>query len=78
MTAAQIKGQLTMFDIHPADQKLRPCDYRFQRYIGQKVQMRGGHIGYITDIFPYYTYVQCGDQNLVGTPYDIAPVWDDR
>ena len=40
--------------------------------------MRGGHIGYITDIFPYYTFVQCGDQNLVGTPYDIAPVWNDR
>ena len=55
-------GQMSIFDIGRPDGSRKPCDYSFQRYIGQKVV--GWH-GYnnrastpaltITKIEPYYT-----------------------
>lgn len=64
---AEVTGQITMFDMQTG----RPCDYRFTRYIGQRVRRwRTGEIRRITEIFPYYTYL---DDGTVGTPYDICP-----
>ena len=73
-----VKGQLTIYDI-PKD-KPRPCDYKFQRYIGQKVKFVGKYsrhkdwTGHIVEIFPYYTYVQTVKGVLIGTPYDLQPL----
>ena len=33
-----MNGQYSIFDCHSKTEKLRPCDYRFRRYIGQKVK----------------------------------------
>ena len=69
---AEITGQLTMFDT----QKDRPCDYSFRRYIGQLVlRWRTGELARITDIKPYYTYL---DDGTVATPYDICEVEEGR
>lgn len=74
----RMKGQLTIYYI-PKD-KPRPCDYKFQRYIGQKVKFVGKYschkdwTGHIVEIFPYYTYVQTAQGVLVGTPYDLQPL----
>lgn len=66
---APISGQLTMFD---TGRKERPCDYSFIRHVGQKVRRwRTGEIRHITEIFPYYTYL---DDGTVATPYDLAEV----
>ena len=64
----QCVGQLTMFDTH--EKQLRPCDYRFRRFVGQRVRRwRTGEIMTITEIKPYYTYLSDGS---IGTPYDIV------
>lgn len=64
-----MQGQYSMFD---TDKPTRPCDYRFRRYIGQVVRRwRTGKISRITEIKPYYTYLEDG---TVATPYDISPV----
>lgn len=72
----EIKGQMSLFDFIDKPKKRRPCDYRFKRYIGQKVRFRDRKGIYrITDIFPYYTYIiNWKGEELVGTPYDIWPV----
>ena len=65
---AEITGQLTLFDMQTG----RPCDYGFRRHIGQKVRRwKTGKIARITEIKPYYTYL---DDGTVGTPYDICEV----
>lgn len=65
---AEINGQLTLFDMQTG----RPCDYSFRRYIGQKVRRwRTGKIARITEIKPYYTYL---DDGTVATPCDICEV----
>lgn len=57
-------GQLSIFDL---GESRRPCDYRFQRYIGQEVEDRHGrHI--IAEIQPYYTIYT---DRMVGTPHDM-------
>lgn len=73
-----MKGQLTIWD---AKKPTRPCDYRFQRYIGQKVELMIGAYGHghkilkgtITGIKPYYTDVKVGSKTYAGTPYNTAP-----
>lgn len=72
-----MKGQLTIFD---TGHKTRPCEYSFQRYIGQKVEFSGysshkGEVGEIVDIFPYYTYIKMSNgEVLIGTPHgDFKP-----
>lgn len=66
-----MEGQLTIYDL-PKD-KLRPCDYKFQRYIGQPVGFwRTGKCGVIVEIQKYYTMVLTDEGVLVGTPYDLT------
>ena len=68
-------GQLTVWDILSDEKK--PCDYRFQRYIGQKVRFwRDDIVGTITGIEPYYTQVKTKYGILAGTPTTIAPMED--
>ena len=63
-----MNGQMTMYDMLTD----RPCDYRFRRYIGQTVRRwRTGKEARITEIMPYYTYL---DDGTVATPYDICQV----
>ena len=75
-------GQYTIWDIHDGPVR-KPCEYSFPRYIGQRVVFwRDGLQGVITEIGPYYTTVNVGDREYVGTPTTIAPVkegeWTDR
>ena len=70
----ELNGQLSMFDMPEAERK-RPCDYSFRRYIGQEVRRwRTGEILRITQIKPYYTYL---DDGSVGTPYDICALQEE-
>ena len=70
---ATVNGQLTMFDT--PEKMERPCDYSFRRYIGQKVRRwRTGEVLRITEIKPYYTYL---DDGSVGTPYDICEIQEE-
>lgn len=76
--AAVINGQLSLYDYLTDQENLRPCDYSFKRYIGQKVGI--GYAGYptkigvITDIEPYYTIVDAGDRYMIGTPTNMWPI----
>lgn len=70
--------QLNLFDNDP---KGRPCDYRFMRYIGQRVMLTRGAgktarplEGTITNIMPYYTYIKTAEGELVGTPTNVTPM----
>ena len=67
----QLPGQLSVFDLLNEG---RPCDYSWQREIGQMVELDDGRIGTITKIEPYYTEVLTKDGLLVGTPTTMAPV----
>ena len=69
----QITGQMSMFDVHESGRKLKPCEYSFQRYIGQEVELRCGVRGRITEIEPYYTIILARDtdgvmREFAGTP----------
>ena len=72
-----MEGQYSIFDCHSKTEKLRPCDYRFRRYIGQKVKFNpyccsiDDKVHTVTGIEQYYTIV---DEILVGTPTTIYPV----
>ena len=59
----------------------RPCDYRFMRYIGQRVILTIGAgrdarplEGIITNIMPYYTYIKTAEGELIGTPTNVRPM----
>lgn len=71
-----MNGQLSIFDIH--NEKKRPCDYSFQRYIGQEVELGCGVTGKITEIEPYYTIILARDidgvmREFAGTPTTCWP-----
>lgn len=73
--------QLNIFD---ASSEGRPCDYRFMRYKGQRVYLRLGAgnsarilEGVITQIKPYYTYIETDDGELIGTPTNVRPIEDE-
>ncbi|MBO7426219.1 MAG: hypothetical protein J6U23_11135 [Clostridiales bacterium] len=71
------EGQLSIFDIHNPQQRRRPCEYDFKRYLGQEVLFfLTGHKGKIVSIEPYYTIVDpgTGEGYLAGTPTTICPV----
>lgn len=77
MKTSVANGQLSIFDINDGT---RPCEYRFKRYIGQRVIMTigGGYTarkvrGVITAIGPYYTYVRTPVGELCATPSSIIP-----
>ena len=61
-------GQLSLFDV---EKKKRPCQYSFQRYIGQKVIVQDGVIGKIVKIEPYYTLVAADGKIWALTPTTI-------
>lgn len=74
-----MNGQLTMFDYHQDKEQLKPCEYKFKRYIGQKVELffypdkvlRGT----IREIEQYYTIIQAEDgEEYVGTPTSVSPI----
>lgn len=70
-------GQYTIFSYQETPKKLRPCDYKFKRYLGQHVDVffypRVIH-GTITEIKPYYTYILGDDGELyAGTPINTIP-----
>lgn len=72
-----MNGQLSIFDL--PKEKPRPCDYRWQRYIGQKVGLCCGVTGKITQIEPYYTIILARDtdgvmREFAGTPTTCWPV----
>lgn len=68
-----MEGQMSIFDTNK--QRLRPCDYSFERYIGQTVRMRGGAVGKITKIDSYYTSVEdVRGVVYAGTPSTITPI----
>ncbi len=71
----QIEGQLSLFDIRDTTKKRRPCEYSFERYIGQRVVFKGGIAGTVTEIEPYYTTIKTDDGGeLAGTPTTISPL----
>lgn len=68
-----IEGQYNLFDNIKTD--YGPCGYKFNRYIGQTVRMRGGAVGKITKIESYYTYVKdVRGAVYAGTPSTITPI----
>ncbi len=72
-----MEGQLSLFDIHNGTK--RPCDYRFKRYIGQKVNIsisEGDFVGEVIRIEPYYTIIRVPGYPhlLAGTPTTFGPV----
>ena len=77
------EGQLSIFDIWNPQQRRRPCDYRFKRYLGQKVHIsisEGDFIGEVIKIEPYYTEIKVKGYPhiLCGTPTTIWPVNKDE
>lgn len=70
-----MQGQFTIWD---NDKPARPCEYRFRRYIGQRVRCCGmycshyGETGTIKEIKPYYTiWINDSGKEVVGTPVDL-------
>lgn len=71
-----MKGQLNIFDLVNDG---KPCRYKFQRSLGQKVEFwRTGEFGIIVEIREYYTIVTVKGKLLVGTPYDIRPASEEE
>lgn len=68
-------GQYSLFDIHT--EKLKPCHYRFQRYMGQKVKLHIANrilVGKIIEIDKYYTMIEVDGRTWAGTPTNVQPV----
>lgn len=72
-------GQFSIFDVTPDEQqKKKPCEYSFKRYIGQPVVLPSVYFpnsreygcvhGTIHRIEPYYTIVKADGCYYVGTP----------
>lgn len=67
-------GQLSIFDVRSPQEKRRPCEYSFKRYIGQRVATNY-HVGIICGIEPYYTRIRKADgSEVVGSPHDLTPL----
>lgn len=72
-------GQYSIFDIPEEPGKLKPYEYDFQRYIGQRVHVcatSGHYIGVVTEIGHYYTTIAVEELDcfLAGTPTTCYPV----
>lgn len=68
-----MNGQLSIFDVRP-EEKIKPCEYSFKRYIGQRVVLSCDIKGAIIDIQPYYTEVLGDDGKLyAGSPSTCYP-----
>lgn len=70
-----LPGQISIWDIHGENAKRKPCDYSFQRYIGQTVRCNlTGRIRVIVSIDMYYTDVECIDGEIYAwTPTNTVP-----
>ena len=73
---SKMNGQYSIFDNLGMG---RPCDYDFQRYIGQRVHIcvtSGHYIGVVTEIGAYYTTIAVEELDcfLAGTPSTCYPV----
>lgn len=68
-----MNGQYSIWDYLTDQNKPKPCEYSFLRYIGQKVGI-GGTIGIIEEIEDYYTIVDAGDRYMIGTPTNMWPI----
>lgn len=70
-------GQMTIFDIPKEQNKRRPCEYSFQRYIGQRVRLyssiEGIVRGTIVEVKSYYTIIKSNCKLYAGTPTNTAP-----
>ena len=56
----------------------KPCEYKFKRYIGQRVTFGGnnamtGYTGEIVEMLPYYTIVNVNGRRYAAGPCDIYP-----
>ena len=69
-----LEGQISIFDLSD-ETKRKPCEYKFQRYIGQSVRdIWWGRIGKIIAIDSYYTDVECTDGEVYAwTPTNTVP-----
>ena len=67
-------GQYSIFDMHTGQEKRKPCEYAFKRYMGQMVAS-GRYVGTICKIEPYYTHIRTADGEVVaGSPHDLVPL----
>lgn len=72
----ELEGQISIYDLMAGKTtKRKPCEYAFQRYIGQTVRDSWhGRIGKIVDIDHYYTDVECLDGEIYAwTPTNTVP-----
>lgn len=71
MVTKELEGQISIFDLMAGKSaKRKPCEYSFQRYIGQTVRDSwNGYFGKIYDIGSYYTYVRSAS----GEEYAFTP-----
>ena len=68
-----MNGQMTIFDV--PRKNIRPCEYSFQRYIGQVVRTKNGQTGKVTKISAYYTDIETEKGDVyIGTPTTITPI----
>lgn len=76
MVTKELEGQISIYDLMAEKTtKRKPCEYSFQRYIGQTVRDSwNGRIGKIVDIDHYYTDVECTDgESYAWTPTNTVP-----
>lgn len=67
--------QLNLFDyLTMGAKKRKPCEYSFNRYIGQRVELLNGEKGTVCGIGPYYTHVMTSKGIMVGDPSTMAPI----
>lgn len=64
--------QFSLFDIPEEAGKVKPFEYNWKRFVGQKVRILG-KVGTIVEVDRYYTYIVAGGQTLAGTPTTCAP-----
>jgi hypothetical protein len=76
--AAVMNGQYSLFDYCNDPKDLKPCEYSFKRYIGQKVYgdfTASRKEGIIVKIEQYYTIIDVGGGRLMaGSPHNIWPI----
>ena len=77
----QCDGQMNLWDcmsVNKPDEKRKPYEYSFNRYVGQKVWVfddRGNRKeGTVTKVEHYYTIVDCFGETFSCTTLNIAPV----
>ena len=74
---SELDNHFPPLDPDIASGKRKPCEYKFERFIGQLVDISSGPdmvTGTITEIQPYYTIVvDENGEDWVGTPNDTSP-----